>query len=200
MSEQLHPDELAAAERLDRAVDDVLAGRPGTSVDVSTSALLARLVAAHRDDPPPALAARIGAAVRRSRARSWLPARVAAAALGLVLVGQGFGNLVLGHWIARNLHTTYDEHLLFEGGVVLLALGCVVLAGAVDRRLLDLAVVVGAPVGLSFAIHGSSELTEFPAGGVLHLTQGVCALALALLWWRARRYGFGLRAKRGHEN
>jgi len=200
LSERFHPDEVAAAERLDAAVDEALAGRPADGADPATAALVAQLVAVHRDDPPPALVARIGATVRRTRARAWIPARVAAAALGLAFVGQGFGDLVAGHWVARHLHVAYDEHLLFEGGVVLLALGFVVLAGAVERRLLDLAVVVGSPVGLSFAIHGAHEITEFPAGGVLHLTQGACAVALAVLWWGTRRYGFARRAKRGHAN
>jgi len=128
----------------------------------------------------------------------WLPIRIAAAALALMFVGQGAGDLLFGSWVARHLHAALDRHLLFEAGVVLIALGAVLLAGAVARRWLDLAVVAGTPVGLAFAIHGWPELSEFPAGGVLHLAQGVVAVTLVLLWWHARRYGLARLAKREH--
>lgn len=197
MTERFDADELAAALLVDRAADDVLAGDPPADVDPATGAALERLAEAHRPEPPPPLAGRVAAIARRGR-RLWLRARVAAAILGLLFLGQGMGNLLFGDWVARGLEVPFDSHAFVEGGILLLALGGVVLAGALARRCLDLAVAAGAPVGLAFAVHGWSELAEFPAGGVLHVSQGAAAVALAVAWWRARRYVFPSRAKRGH--
>jgi hypothetical protein len=181
-----------AAAQLDAAVDDALAGRPAAGVDAATASVLTRLVAAHATQPPPALAARIRAA-ERSR---WQPARLAAAALAMLFLGQGLSNLVAGRWVAGQLDVAFDAHASFESGILLLALAGVVLAGAIARRWLDIAALAGAPVGLAFAIVGLSELSEFPGGGVLHLGQGVAAVALIALWWRARRYVLPFGAKR----
>lgn len=197
MTERFDRDELVAATRLDRAVEDVLAGAGAAGVDPETDELVERLLAAHRVQPPPALAARIAPALRRER-RLGLLLRVATAVLGLLFLGQGMGNLVAGEWVARGLDTTFDSHTFFEGGVLLLALGAVVLAGALRRRWLNLAVAAGAPVGLALAVNGWSELGEFPAGGVLHLSQGAVAAVLAVLWWRSRRYVFAPGAKEGY--
>jgi hypothetical protein len=198
VTERFDRDE-AAALRLDRAVDDVLAGGAPSGVDAAMGAVLDRLVQAHRSEPPPALAARVAAIVRRER-RHWLRAQVAAAALAVLFLAQGLGNLLAGEWVARGLDVPFNSHSAIEAGILLLALGGVVLAGALERRWLDLAVLAGAPVGLAFAVHGSSELAEFPAGGVLHFSQGVAAVTLALLWWRVRRYVFAPAAKRGRES
>jgi hypothetical protein len=196
MSERFDRDELAAAVRLDRAADDVLAGNPAGSVDPATAALVERLVRDHEAEPSAGLRRRVGAGLWRER-RLRRAVRVAAAALGLLFVAQGLGGLVAGRWVARNLDVAFDSHAFVEGGIVLLALGAVMVAGALERRWLDLAVLAGTPVGIAFAAHGASELAEFPAGGVLHLSQGVAAVTLAALWWRTRRYGFAPRAKRG---
>jgi hypothetical protein len=184
-----------AALRLDAAVDDVLSGMP-PNIDAATASALERLAAAHRVDPPPALAGRIRAA---ERAR-WRPARLAAAALAMLFLGQGLSSLVSGRWVARNLDVPFDAHASFELGLLLFALGGVVLAGALARRWLDLAAAAGVPLGIAFAVSGLSELGEFPGGGVLHLSQGVAAIALAAFWWRARRYVLPFRPKRGHES
>ena len=178
---------------LDRAIDDALARAP--TVD---DPLLGLLLEAHRSQPPPVVAARVGAEVRRGERRRWLPARLAAAALAATFLVEGFGNLFLGHWVSRNLGIRFEEHALFEGGVLFLSLAMVLFAGAVSRRWLDLGLVAGSPVGLALAVHGASELGEFPGGGLLHLSQGVSAVALALLWWRARRYVPLLRPNKGH--
>jgi hypothetical protein len=179
----------AEALRLDQQIDEALAGREGGDAAVRS------LVEMHHDEPPPALVARIGAAVRREERRRWLPVQIAAAWLGLLLFGQGIGNLVSADWVASQLGEPSDSHAYFEGGVVLLVLGGLVLAGALTRRRLGVAVIAGAPVGLAFALNGLGELSEFPAGGLLHVSQGLAAVALAVLWWRARRYVLPRRAK-----
>jgi hypothetical protein len=196
MSERFDPDEIGAALRLDRAADDVLAGRVPRGVDPATGVLFERLARGHAAEPSPALAHRVGTQMRRERRRREA-VRVAAAALGLLFVVQALGSLLAGSWVARNLDVAFDEHAFVEAGIVLLALGLVMVAGALERRWLDLAVIAGTPVGIAFAAHGASELGEFPAGGVLHLSQGVVALALGVLWWQTRRYVLAPGAKRG---
>jgi hypothetical protein len=196
MSERFDPDEIAAAQRLDRAAEDALEGRGPREVDPETAAVLERLARGHAPEPPPPLWHRVGTLLRRERRRRQA-VRVAAAALGLLFVGQGLGNLLAGSWVARNLDVAFDSHAFVEGGIVLLALGLVMVAGALERRWLDLAVLAGTPVGIAFAAHGASELGEFPAGGVLHLCQGVVAIALGVLWWQTRRYVLAPDAKRG---
>ena len=193
MTEHSDPTELAAAIELDAAVDAALAGRPPPA-----DPLLGLLLDAHRPEPPTALRARVGKVVERGERRRWLPARAAAAALALAFLLEGAGNLFFGRSVARHLHAPFDAHTYFESGVVFLALAAVLVAGALARRWLDLAVVAGAPVGLVLAIHGARELSEFPGGGALHLSQGAAALALALLWWRGRRYVLRTGPKRGH--
>jgi hypothetical protein len=189
-------DEFAASLRLDRAVDDVLEGGTPSGLDPDTGAVVERLAHGHRTVPPPGLVHRVAAQLRRER-RSRRAVQIAAAMLGLLFLGQGLGNLLAGRWVARNLGVAFDSHAFVEGGIVLLALGLVMVAGALERRWLDLAVLAGTPVGIAFAAHGASELAEFPAGGVLHLSQGIAAVVLAALWWRTRRYVLAPRAKRG---
>jgi MYXO-CTERM domain-containing protein len=179
----------SAARQLDRDIDDALAGREGGDAAVRS------LVEMHHDEPPPALVARIGATVRRAERRRWLPVQIAAAWLGLLLVGQGIGNLANPDWVAGQLGEPSDSHAYFEGGVLLLVLGGLVLAGALRRRRLGVAVLAGAPVGLVFALNGLGELSEVPAGGLLHVSQGLAAIALVALWWRARRYVLPRHAK-----
>jgi nitroreductase len=197
MSERFDPDEVAASVRLDRAADDVLAGGAPRDLDAITGAVVERLVRGRAAEPPPALADRVGGRLRRER-RYRLAVRIAAVALALLFVAQGLGSLFAGSWVARNLDVAFDSHAFIEGGIVLVALGLVMLGGALERRWLDLAVIAGVPVGIAFAAHGASELAEFPAGGILHLSQGLAAVALGALWWRSRRYVFAPRAKRGH--
>jgi hypothetical protein len=189
--------ELAAAVRVDRAIDEALAGGSPEGVDPAWATLLGELVAAHRSDPPPGLRTRAAAAVRRARRRLWLPARAAALALGLLFVAQGLGSLLAGPTIARHLHVAFDEHGFFEGGMLLLALGGVVISGALARRFIDVATVAGVPVGVAFAAHGVSEAGTYAAGAALHFAQGAAAIALAVLWWRARRYVLAASAKSG---
>src|SRR5215471_16563599 len=189
MTDGFDSSEAGAALQLDRAIESVASGGEAPGVDAQTRALIQALLVTRRTDPAPALRERVRAALREAaHERVWLPARLAAAVLALAFVGQGVGSLLFGRWLATNLHIVFDPHLLFESGVALLALGGVVMAGALTRRLVGVALAAGAPVGLAFAVYGLPELAEFPAGGVLHLSQGVAALALAVLWLRARRY------------
>jgi hypothetical protein len=176
---------------LDRAVDDALAGTSS-----SDDPLLRALVDAHRSEPPAPLAARVAAAVRRGERRRWLPAQAAAAVLASTFLIEGMGNLFFGRSVTRHLDAPFDAHTLFEGGVAFLALAAVLIAAAFAKRWLDLAVATGAPVGLALAIHGWSELSEFPGGGVLHLSQGLAAVALAVCWLQASRYVLPPRPKR----
>ena len=200
MNERWDPDELAAAVRLDRAIDDALAGGAPEGVDPALAALVTDLVAAHRSDPSPALHDRAAVAVRRARRRVWLPPRVAALTLGLLFVTQGLGSLLAAPAIARHLHVPFDEHGFFEGGILLLTIGGVVMAGALARRWLDVAALAGVPVGVAFGAHGVSEAGTFAAGAALHFAQAAAAVVLAVLWWQARRYVLAASAKKGRES
>jgi hypothetical protein len=196
VTERFDPQEQATAEDLDAAVDEALAGKAVPGLDASTSAALRLLVDAHREDLAPSTAARITATVRGAEARRWLPARIAAAVLGLTFLVQGLGNLLAGRWVARHLDVGFDSHAFFEGGIVFLALAAILLAAALAQRWMESAAVAGALAGLALALHGAPEVDEFPAGGILHLAQGIAALALLVLWWRARRYVLPPLAKR----
>lgn len=197
MTEGFDPREAGAALQLDRAIEAVASGGEAPGLDARTRALIQALLVARRTDPPPALRERVRATVRETNERVWLPARLAAAVLALAFLGQGAGSLLFGRWVAGSLHITFEPHLLFESGVALLALGGVVMAGALSRRLVGVALAAGAPVGLVFAANGLPELAEFPAGGALHLSQGVAALVFAALWLRAWRY-VSRRASKSH--
>jgi hypothetical protein len=189
MSESFDPQETNPALELDRAIDALASGEDAAGLDAETRAVVQALLVARRTAPPASLQRRVRAAVREAaHERAWLPVRLAAAVLGLAFLAQGAGSLLFGSWVAGGLHIAFEPHLLFESGVALLALGGVVLAGAFSRRLLDVALAAGAPVGLVFAVHGLPELVEFPAGGALHLSQGIAALVFAVLWSNARRY------------
>ncbi|MGH9187261.1 MAG: hypothetical protein ACRD0U_15825 [Acidimicrobiales bacterium] len=190
-ADTFEPEDVAAAERLDRQIEAALSDRPTAPVDqpidLATVAVVAQLTAGLRAAAPPRIPKSVAATVRRAEFRAWAPVRVAAMALASVLAVEGIGNLVNGEWVARNLEQPYDAHPYFEGGVVLIALGAVLAAGAFRRQWLDPAALAGVPAALVLSVHGLPELAEFPAGGLLHLTQGLAAVLLAAAWWRARR-------------
>lgn len=188
MTERFDADELAAAARLDQAVDAAAAGRPAGDLDDATAALVDGLLRIHRVETPPGLPAAVRRRAReRARDRASLAPRVAAGALAAAFLVQATGSLLLGPWVAAGLGVPYDGHAMFESGIALLGVTGVLLAGALARRWLDLATAAGVPVGVAFAIHGLPELSVFPAGAALHLAEGVLAIALAALWWRWRR-------------
>lgn len=167
--------------------------------DPRTEALIQALLAADAGEPSESLRDRVGAIVRRAESRRRRPARIAVALLGALLIGHGLGGIFNGDWVAENLGAAYDSHPYFEAGVALVALGALLVAGGVSRRLLEPAALAGIPAGLALGINGASELGEFPAGGVLHLSEGVVALVLLVAIWRIGRYGIRLRPKEGYE-
>lgn len=177
--------DLAAADALDVEIDRVLAGAPGAAAD----RVVTWLTVATRSDPPPAVATRVEADHRRLEQRRWRPVQVAAAALAALLLSQGIGNLVTGEWVARGIGEHYSPHAFREGGFALLAAGIAVAAGVFRRSWLPVSASAGVPLGVALGLHGASEVGQFTAGAVLHLSQGAIAVLLGVAWWRARRYG-----------
>lgn len=183
MSESFDPAEVAAAERLDLEIDAVLGGRP--DADVGAEVLL--LASTIRTDPPPALAARVEVTHERAMRRHWRPFRWAAVAMGYLFFSQGFGNLVWGDWVADGVGEEFSPHLMREGGFALMAVGLAVLAGALVRRMAPVSVVAGTPLAIAFGVAGIGEIGVFAAGAVLHITQGLVGIVLAVTYWRYRK-------------
>ena len=92
---------------------------------------------------------------------------------------------------ARGLGEAHSVHPYVEGGIALIVLAFVVAAGFLDRRALPISVGGGGAVGIAYGINGLGEIGQFAAGVALHMTELVAAVALVVLWWRARRYGRG---------
>ncbi len=180
--ETFDADELAAAERLDAQIDDVLRGR--VSPDAGPEVLL--LASAVRTDPPSALAGRVDAAHERTMRRRWRPFRYVAAAMGYLFFSQGFGNIVWGNWVADGIGEDFSPHLTREGGLALMAVGVAVASGALVRRMAPVSVVAGVPLAIAFGIAGIGEIGVFAAGAVLHITQGLVGLALGATYWTYR--------------
>jgi hypothetical protein len=176
--------DVAEAEALDARIDDVLAGRPERTVEPE----VLWLATAMRSDPPPSLAQRVRTRGERALRRQWLPVRIAAAAMAYLYISQGIGNLAFGDWVARGVGDDYSPHLTREGGFALIAVGIAVLAGVVSRQMLPVSVVAGVPLALVFGIAGITEIGVFAAGAVLHITQGVVGVILAVTFWQYRRY------------
>lgn len=149
------------------------------------------LMAEARPDPPPALLARIDAAVAPPRPRrSDRPGRfltVVAAVVALLFVFQGIGNLTVAEWIADGLGEPYAPHAFREGGLAMIAIGVCAAAATVSRRWSAASVLTCAPLAIGFGLHGFTEIGVFGAGVALHLTQGVCGVLLVYAWWRDRR-------------
>lgn len=177
--------ELVAAAALDAAVDRAIAGVAGPDED----ATVLWLAGALRATPPPALARRVHAEHEQLEQRRWRPVQLVAAAVAALMLSQGVGNIVNGAWVARGLGEDYSPHAFLEGGLALIAVGIAVAAGVLRRSWLPVSVAAGAPLAVVFGVNGVGEIGEFAAGAALHLTQGALGLALAALWWRARRYG-----------
>jgi hypothetical protein len=150
------------------------------------------MVAGALDVPvPEGLAERVNAAVASVTAavrRRWQVVRGVAAALGLVFVINGGGNIFLGRWVARNLDTPYDPHVWREGGLALAAVGVLLLLAAARPRLLSSAALVACPIAVFYGATGVGELDTFLNGAFLHLSQGFLGIALAVGWFWARRY------------
>ena len=170
-----------AADILDGVIDAALT--EGRSVDPVVDGLALAFAA----DLPAGLAARVlgrGSPV-------WWPARIAAAVLASTLLGSGITSIFFGHWLARTVGNLYAPHIYREGGLAFLAIGAVVGWAALRPRWLDVAVVVGTPLGVLLGINGANELIHLHAGALDHGPQLLSALALAWFWYRARRYPRG---------
>lgn len=177
--------ERAAADALDREVEAVLAGRAGPGTDPT----LLWLASATRPEPPLALHRRIQRRVEAAEGRRWRPAQLVAAMLAAILATNGLGNLVNHDWVAENIGEAPSPHAFIEGGLALLAVSVVLAAALFTYRALPYAVAAGTPLGVALGVRGLGELGEFAAGAALHLGQGALAIALLVVWWRARRYG-----------
>jgi len=64
--------------------------------------------------------------------------------------------------------------------------GAVVAWAAVRPRWLEVAVMVGSPLGVLLAVNGAGEIIHLRTGALDHVPQLVSAVALAYFWWRAR--------------
>lgn len=174
------PEEIAEAEALDARIDDALAGRPGA--ETPDTVLL--LSAAVRTDPPPSLGDRVEARYERVLRRRWRPFRYAAAAMAYLFISQGIGSLLWGDWVAEGVGDDFSPHVTREAAFALVAVGIAVAAGAVARRLAPVAAAAGVPLAVAFGIAGIGEIGVFTAGAVLHLSQGVVGVILAVTFWR----------------
>ncbi|GAB10078.1 hypothetical protein GOARA_051_00220 [Gordonia araii NBRC 100433] len=205
MVENVNPDEQAAADALDVAIDDALGGD-------RTDPTLSWLSAAFTVVPPAATTERVAARLSRAagpvpvrRRRStvagrdlWRWPRIAAAVLGLLLMFQGASSLTSGAWIAENIGEPFAPHAVAEGGFALIAVGFVALVASLDRQWVVLAVAAGVPLGIMLGVHGLREVNVWAWGAALHVTEGVVAVALLVSFviaWRGRDRS-GRRSKR----
>lgn len=187
MADAFDLEEVRAAEALDAEIDRVLAGAAGRG----TEPVVTLLATAIRVEPPLGLASRIEREHARREAVRWRPVQVAAAALAALLLTQGVGNLANGEWVARGIGEDFSPHTMREGGFALIGLGLAVAAGVFRRSWLPVSATAGVPVGVALGISGLSEFGHFAAGALLHTSEGLVALALAVTWWRAHRYARG---------
>jgi hypothetical protein len=176
--------EVRSAEALDAEIDRVLVG----AVMPRAEPVLTLLASALRPEPTRDLAVRIEREHARREAQRWRPVQVAAAALAALLLSQGIGNLVNGEWVARGIGEDFSPHTMREGGFALIGLGLAVAAGVFRRSWLPVSASAGVPVGVALGINGISEIGHFAAGALLHTSEGIAAIVLAVLWWRAHRY------------
>lgn len=191
--ERFEPGDVAAAEALDAEIDAVVAGQVPRRSDPT----LLWLGVALRPPVPAGLHRRVDRFRRQVSDRIWRPARVAAAVLGAILFGHALSNLVNGSWVAESLGEAHSPHAYIEGGLALLGASLATAAGLWRRERLAVSVAAGVPLGLALGVLGAGELDEFAWGAALHLTEAAAAVALLVLWWRARRYTRSARAEEG---
>lgn len=180
LDEPFDPAEVAEAEALDRQIDSVLAGRAGPEVSPAVSWLVATV----RVDPPSQVAARVEESHERVLRQRWRPVRYAAAAMAYLFISQGIGTAFNGEWVARGLGEGHSPHISTEGGLSMLVVGLVVLAGVFRRRLAPVSVMAGTPLALVFGVFGIGEIGTFTPGAVLHITEGIVGIVLAVTFWR----------------
>ncbi len=204
-------DEQAAANALDVAITDALAGdRTDPALAWLTDAVTVappveateriadRIATSAVPDP----ARRRGAAARPTTARRatrrsssargdlWRWPRIAAAVLGVILMFQGVSSLTSGSWIAQNIGEPFAPHAVAEAGFALIAVGFVALLTCLDRQWLVLGVAAAVPLGVMLGVHGIREVDVWAWGAALHLTEGVLAVVLLasfVIAWRRDR-------------
>ncbi|MFH5227840.1 hypothetical protein [Antrihabitans spumae] len=185
--EDFDPEELAAAQRLDDDITRTLAGTPARATDPTVLWLATSL----QTRPPRSLYKRIAAQKTAREQREWRIVQFVAAALALLIASHGISIFTSGEWIARNIGEPYAPHAAFESAFAYLAVAGTIAAGAIRKSWTPVAVVAGLPLGLVLAVHGASEVTHFAYGAALHLSEGVFAVALVIVWWRFGRYRTG---------
>lgn len=181
--ERYDPAELAAAERLDVAVTATLQGRPPRDADPVALWLAASL----RPEPPETVRHRVARAVRRAGRTTWWPIQAAAVLLALAFTSQALGGLFASDFIAEGVHEAHSPHVSVESALAYLAAAAAVAAGAIRRVWTPVSVAVGTPLGTVLGVRGAFELGSFTAGGVFHLTEGVLALLLLVVFLRYRK-------------
>lgn len=181
-------EQVAAAERLDGEITEVLAGRSGVHADPVTLWLATSL----RATPPPGVRSRDARAIagRGMAAGGWNLrfVRLVAAALALAFAWNGMGNLFLSGWVAAQLGEPHALHPYVEAGWAMVAAAIAVGAGALRRRWLPVSVGAGVPLGVLLGSQSLHEFDVFPAGAALHAVEGMLAIVLLVTWWVSRRY------------
>jgi hypothetical protein len=190
LNESFDPAELAAAERLDAAID----GRPA-ELDAATAAVLTELDRGLRVPEPPGLTGSVARRVRERRSESarsarLRPVRVAAALLGVLMVLQGLPPVVAPDWFAEEiLDIEPHAHAFREASAALFAVAALLLWAAARPRWLTPAVVIGSTLSIVLLANGTEEVAEgkIVGGGGAHLSVGIAGIVLAALWWRYAR-------------
>ena len=176
--EEFDPAELAAAQRLDREISDTFAG----NATIGTDPTVLWLASSLRVTPPAKLERRIATAVRRSdRPRPMM--QFAALSLAAIFFWHGVTNLLLTDWIARNIGEP-GHHALIELGFAMMAAAVAVGAAGLRKKWTPVGVGAGVPLGVLLGAHGLTEVTVFAWGAVFHITEGVLAITMFVVWWR----------------
>ena len=171
-----------AAARLDAEITSALRGDAAANTDPTVLWLATTLKAT----PSPRTYRRIADTVRVKR--RWSLAQVAAGILAMLMLWHGISSILMGEWIARGLGEPFNAHVSREGGAAFLAVGTALVACALNRRLIPVAVAVGVPLGISLGLHGIHEVDQFAWGAVFHLMEAAAAIVLLVTWlWRYRR-------------
>lgn len=180
-------DEMQAAEALDRAIDEALAGR------VAQEGAVALLAEVHRPPMPEGVRQRITGRfqglVRRPARRVPVGVRLLAALVGGLFLFQGMPAFFTPESLAETLGLASEPHIFREVGILSIVLAVAGFAGALRPRLLAGVIAAVVPAGLALGVFGLFEIGHAPNPGaeILHLVQAAAAAALGLLWLRWRR-------------
>lgn len=142
---------------------------------------------AHHYDVPPTLHRRLALPLALPRSL-----RLAVLFLGVLLVQNGIGNVVIGRWIADQVHGHYDAHSYREAAIATAGVGLLLVLAYFRTSWIRAATTIGVPVGVAIGATGSTEITVTPYGFALHFTELVASVVLFVLW---RRYAKGRSAE-----